>query len=375
MKIETELLHQQHDFSQARSSVSPIFQCSAFDSGSEYFYSRKNNPNIEELENIICRIERSKYSLAFSTGMTAIYIVLSLLKPGSHLVINKHIYGCSYKLFQNHCERLNISLNIIDLSNESDEEFNIKNVDMVIFETPTNPFLRTIDITKTSSLIKSINPKALIVVDNTWATPLYQNPLKLGADLTVYSATKYFSGHSDVMGGIVATNNFFLYERLLDERFYSGSILTPYSAWLLSRSMKTFSIRMKRHSDTTREIVTQLEKKFYVDHIYYPEINDCQLKSYGGIIFIDVPNYIGDRYSEIIKELKYFGTGTGMACVTSMIAKPYTGSHASMTPEEKNSMGITENLIRLCFGLEDPEDLISDLDNAIHNALKQNPLT
>lgn len=132
---------------------------------------------------------------------------------------------------------------------------------------------------------------------------------------------------------------------------------------------------MKRHSDTTREIVTQLEKKFYVDHIYYPEINDCQLKSYGGIIFIDVPNYIGDRYSEIIKELKYFGTGTGMACVTSMIAKPYTGSHASMTPEEKNSMGITENLIRLCFGLEDPEDLISDLDNAIHNALKQNPLT
>lgn len=210
MKIETELLHQQHDFSQARSSVSPIFQCSAFDSGSEYFYSRKNNPNIEELENIICRIERSKYSLAFSTGMTAIYIVLSLLKPGSHLVINKHIYGCSYKLFQNHCERLNISLNIIDLSNESDEEFNIKNVDMVIFETPTNPFLRTIDITKTSSLIKSINPKALIVVDNTWATPLYQNPLKLGADLTVYSATKYFSGHSDVMGGIVATNKLFL---------------------------------------------------------------------------------------------------------------------------------------------------------------------
>ncbi|MEL7610887.1 PLP-dependent aspartate aminotransferase family protein [Vreelandella titanicae] len=375
MKIETELQHLKHDYNEAKSSVSPIFQCSAFDSNSDYFYSRKNNPNIEELEKVICCIESSKFSLAFSTGMTAIYITLSLLKPGSHLIINKHIYGCSYKLFQKYCERLNINLKIIDLSNESEEEISIKKVDMVIFETPTNPFLKTIDIQKTSTLVKSINPDALIIVDNTWATPLYQNPLTLGADLTIYSATKYFSGHSDVMGGIVTTNNALLYEKLLSERFYSGSILSPYSAWLLSRSMKTFSIRMKRHSETTREIISKLKNRPYIDHIYYPEINDSQLKSYGGIIFIEVPQHIGSKYNEIIKELKYYGTGTGMACVTSMIAKPYTGSHASMTAEEKKGMGITENLIRLCFGLEDPEDLILDLDNAIHKSLKETSST
>lgn len=375
MKTETELLHLKYDYNEAKPSVSPIFQCSAFDSNSDYFYSRKNNPNIEELEKVICCIENSKFSLAFSTGMTAIYITLSLLKPGSHLIINKHIYGCSYKLFQKYCKRLNINLKIIDLSNESEEEISIKKVDMVIFETPTNPFLKTIDIQKTSTLVKSINPDALIIVDNTWATPLYQNPLTLGADLTIYSATKYFSGHSDVMGGIVTTNNAFLYEKLLSERFYSGSILPPYSAWLLSRSMKTFSIRMKRHSETTREIILKLKNRPYINHIYYPEINDSQLKSYGGIIFIEVPQYIGSKYNEIIKELKYYGTGTGMACVTSMIAKPYTGSHASMTAEEKKDMGITENLIRLCFGLEDPEDLILDLDNAIHKSLKETSST
>jgi len=368
MNVSTEILHIKVDDREAHPSVTPIYQCSAFSADSVFFYSRKANPNVTELEQVVASLEGSEYALAYSTGMSAIYMVLELLKPGASLVINKYIYGCSYKLFQRYAARIGAHLTILDLTTENGLKALPAHVDMVIFETPTNPFLKDIDIHAVSNAVKQNNPQALVVVDNTWATPIFQKPLNFGADISLYSATKYFSGHSDVMGGLVLVNDEVIYNRLLEGRFYSGSILTPNSAWLLRRSMQTFDLRMERHSRTTSWMLDYLQELPFVERVYYPRIDGKQLTGYGGIVFVDIRPDLIPFYKTFTGALKWFGTGTGMACVTSMVAQPFTGSHASMTDQEKADMGIGKGLVRLCFGLEDLEDLKEDLLQAFQSA-------
>lgn len=348
----------------ANASVTPIYQCSAFTAGSPYFYSRKNNPNVSEFEEIVSILEGAKYALAVSTGMTALYAVLELLCPGDVLVINKDIYGCSYKLFQRVCQQRKITLIVLDCSCLKNLKRIPKNTKMIIFETPTNPFLKTIDIQKVSKAIKAINSKAIVVVDNTWATPLFQKPLKHGADISIHSCTKYFSGHSDVMGGVILVNRDDLYEEIRNIRFYGGLILTPFSSWLLRRSVQTFGVRMKHHENTAKKLVNFLKKMKGVKRVYYPKIDRKQMFGYGGIIFFELREDLIKKYKAFTKALKLFGTGTGMACVTSMVAQPYTGSHASLTREEKKAMGLNESLVRLCFGLEDIEEIKNDIAQA-----------
>ena len=200
--------------------------------------------------------------------------------------------------------------------------------------------------------------------DNTWATPLYQLPLNFGADISLYSATKYFSGHSDVMAGIIVCNSELLYKNLKELRFYSGAILEPQSAWLLRRSMQTFAIRMKEHNFTTIILKDFLVNCKQVEKVYYPLIDGEQLTGYGTLIFFDIRENLIEKYHIFANSLKLFDTGTGMACVTSMVAQPYTGSHASMSDNEKTEMNLSKKLIRLSFGLENPVDLIQDLKNA-----------
>jgi|GEM_PF-6295562 len=233
-------------------SVTPVYQVSGFEAGSEFFYTRKNNPNSEELENVIATLEGSKYALAVTTGMTAIYMCLNLLSPGASVLICSKIYGCSFKLFQLHCRKNKLNLEIIDLTVDScqDDIYN-KKYDMCFFETPTNPFLDTININSISEACKHSNPNCIIVVDNTWATMLFQKPLKHNADISLYSGTKYFGGHSDVMSGFITMDNDALYTQLKDIRFYGGMILSPESAWLVRRSLQTFKIRMEKQSQTT----------------------------------------------------------------------------------------------------------------------------
>ncbi|CAH2809989.1 MAG: hypothetical protein CPDRYMAC_7035 [uncultured Paraburkholderia sp.] len=364
MSANTEALHLRVDNRDALPVVTPLYQCSAFTSDSPFFYSRKGNPNVSEFEQVVAKLENAKYGVAYATGMSAIYMTLELLAPGAKLVINKDIYGCSYKLFQRTASRLDLTLLILDLSTKSGIRQIPRDTDMIAFETPTNPFLKTIDITAVANHVKSTNPRAIVVVDNTWATPAFQHPLECGADISLHSATKYFSGHSDVMGGVALTNNDLLHNRLVDGRFYAGTILTPHSAWLLRRSMQTFNVRMKQHSMTTLEMADFVRALPHVKHVYYPSVDPTQLTGYGGIIFLDLQDDLVESYSEFARTLRWFDTGTGMACVTSMVAQPYSGSHASMTDEEKASSGIGKGLVRLCFGLEDPQDLKSDLLNA-----------
>lgn len=344
--------------------TTPLFQCSAFQTGSSHFYTRKSNPNSEEFENVVKTLEDTAFAISVTTGMSAISLTLDLLEPGDTLVINQDIYGCSFKYFQRLALRRHLKLVILDLSQKENLVKIPDNTSMILFETPTNPFLKTISISDVSIQVKKKNPKALVVVDNTWATPLFQSPTKWGADLSLHSATKYFSGHSDVMGGVILTDRADLHDQLKQDRFFVGCILAPHSAWLLCRSLQTLPLRMREHERVTKDMVRYLKDFSEIQKIYYPEIDGAQLKSYGGIIFFQFRDALKNKYPEFIRNLKLFKTGTGMAAVTSMVAQPFTGSHASMNSEEKYAIGLDEGLVRLCFGFEDPDDLKADLSQA-----------
>jgi len=364
---ETEALHHRINNAETHPVATPIYQNSAFTSDSPYFYTRKSNPNSVELEGALAILEKSSHVISTTTGMSAIMLVLQQLRPGDHLVINQFIYGCSYKLFQRYAEQIGITLTIMDLSEEDNYKNISNNVSMVLFETPTNPFLKTIQIEEVVKATLANNPNALVVVDNTWATALFQNPLECGAHVSLGSATKYISGHSDVMGGFIAVNDAKLADSLLESRFYSGAILDPNSAWLLRRSLHTFPIRMREHVRITETILSYLREKKEINHIYMPEISKNQLRAYGGILFFEFIDKFQNKYEKFRDALKLFDTGTGMACVSSMVAQPWSGSHASLCDSEKVSMGISTGLVRLCFGLESEDDLIADLENAFSN--------
>ncbi len=360
----TKALHTRIETKNANPAVTPIYQCSAFETDSPFFYTRKDNPNVAELEETVRILEGANFGVASSCGMAAINMILELLKPGDTLIVDPYIYGCSFRLFQRISERRNIKLKTADFSTQQGLEQISSKTQMVFFETPTNPFLKTVDIQKVSDRLKSLNPEGIVAVDNTWATPLFQRPLKYGADVSLHSGTKYFSGHSDVMSGMTLTNRKDLVNEFRDIRFYGGAILAPYSAWLTRRSLQTLNLRLEKQQQITIEMRDFLRKQSQIAKVYYPDVDGKQLTGYGGILFFEFSNGLERHYQKFIQSLKLFNTGTGMACVTSMVAQPYTGSHASMTCEEKKQIGLGENLVRLCFGLENPNDLKKDLANA-----------
>lgn len=361
---ETQSLHHRINNAETHPVATPIYQNSAFTADSPYFYTRKSNPNSVELEGALAILEKSKHVITTTTGMSAIMLVLQQLRPGDHLVINQYIYGCSYKLFQRYVQQMNLQLTILDLSDTKGCEAIPDGVSMVLFETPTNPFLKTIPIQEVAEITAKKNPQALVVVDNTWATALFQNPLECGAHISLASATKYISGHSDVMGGFIAVNDDQLADDILQTRFYSGAILDPNSAWLLRRSLHTFPIRMREHVRITQTLTEFLRSRDEVKKIYLPEKSAEQLRGYGGILFFEFSEKYQEGYTQFRDALNLFDSGTGMACVSSMVAQPWSGSHASLCDAEKIEMGINTGLVRLCFGLENADDLITDLRNA-----------
>ena len=361
----TRILRTRCEIEGADPVVTPLFQTSAFEASSPHFYTRKENPNGLEIEEVIAGLERSTHCLSVTTGMTALLVVLGLVPTGGTLVINTLIYGCTYRLCFREAKKRNLKLVVLDLSAGDESLSKIpEDAHMILFETPTNPFLRTINISSLARWRDKHAPGMLMVVDNTWATPLFQRPLECGADISLYSATKFFGGHSDVMGGFITTDRDDLHEEMSAERFYGGMILAPHSAWLIRRSMQTFSLRMREHERVTTEMHKFLESLSCIQSVYAPEVDGTQLTGYGCILFIEIGDELGQRYQLFRDALTLFSSGTGMACVTSMVAQPCTGSHASLTEDEKAAMGIGKGLIRLCFGFEDPNDLKRDLTNA-----------
>jgi len=360
----TRALHLRVETDGAKPSVTALFQSSAFEAGSPYFYSRKDNPNVAELEEVVAVLEGARHAVAFGSGMAAISAALDFLRPGNTLVINRLLYGCSFKHFQRVSERLGLKLVIADLSDHAALAGVEGPIHMVFFETPTNPFLRTLDIAEVAGAVKARHPDALIVVDNTWATPLFQQPLEWGADLSVHSGTKYIGGHSDLMCGLVLTDRDDLSDSLRACRFYGGAVLDPHSAWLARRSLQTLGVRVKQQASTTRQMCRFLEGIPQIARVFYPTIDGRQLRDYGGIVFVELAAGLETEYPCLLERLHLYDTGTGMACVTSMIAQPYSGSHASMTDLEKERIGLSRSILRLCFGLEEVEDLKQDLSAA-----------
>lgn len=373
MNIKTKLLHSKIDVVNAKPNVTPLFQCSSFLSESDFFYTRKSNPNYEELEGIVKDLDQAHFAISVTTGMAALALSLRLLKPGDHLIVGNLIYGCTLKLCKSICEQYGINIDIVDLTNIEEYKSKLKShTRMVLFETPTNPFLKSIDIATISSIGREYSTDIFIVVDNTWATPFFQNPLSLGADISVYSCTKYFSGHSDVMGGIITCNSADIYDSLKQLRFYTGAILDPHSAWLIRRSMQTFFLRMEGHQKVFADMVEFVKSFQEVQTVYSPVVDGYQLRGYGGILFFELQPEFIDKVNIFVNSLKLFERGTSMACIVSAIAQPFTGSHASLSLKEKEQMGLTKTLLRLCIGFEDLEDLkddfrmsISSLKNAL----------
>lgn len=376
MKPKTEVIRHRVDHHRAAPNVTPLYQCSSFLSSSEYFYTRKSNPNSEELEQAFAKLESFSpshpiFCTTVSTGMAAISAVLSLLRPGDELVINELIYGCSYAFFHNFCEHYGIRLKVLDLSLPDVWRTQMtSSTKMVFFETPTNPLLKTVSIRDVRALCKERNPDCLVVVDNTWATPLFQNALALGADICVYSATKYFAGHSDCMGGFITTYDESLNEQMRQYRFYAGSVLDPHSCWLIRRSLQTFFIRMREHVTGLEEISSFLGELPHVQVVYRPEIDGQQLTNYGGILFFELAAEYEPYVGEFMDSLELFDRGTSLACVASAVAQPWSGSHLSLSEDQKKRMGITKRLLRLSIGLEDIDDLKTDLRRAF-DALEQ----
>lgn len=346
----------------ARPSVTPMYLTSGFEAGSPYFYTRKSNPNVVELEQAVATLEHAAHGLAVTTGMTAISLALDLLEPGDTLCVGRDIYGCSYKLFERVSHRRRLTLHVVDLTAE--DPVIPAATRMVFLETPTNPFLKTIDIRRVSQAARRANPKALIVVDNTWATPLFQHPLEHGADLSLHSATKFLAGHADVMGGVVLTDRADLDDELRQARFFTGAILDPHSAWLLRRSLQTLPLRMREHERVTAYMQEFLAARPEVAQVFAPRVDGRQLTGYGGILCFELQSDLAAHYPAFAAELRLFDTGTAMACATSKVAQPYTGSHASMNAEEKAAMGLGPGVVRLCLGFEDPVDLEADLTAA-----------
>ncbi|MBL7899511.1 MAG: PLP-dependent transferase, partial [Crocinitomicaceae bacterium] len=305
MKKTTRSIHQRSDTSKALPAMTPLFQNSAFEFESDYFYTRKNNPNTEEFEDAVKILEECEFGISTNTGMSAINLVLTLLKPGQTVVLNREVYGCTYKLFQWFTENYQLKLVVADLTNPANMAIH---ADMVFFETPTNPFLLTVEIKKTCESFKKINPACLVVVDNTWATPLFQSPCLLGADISLHSATKYLSGHSDVMGGIILTNNASIHSKLLTMRFLTGTNMDPHSAWLLRRSLYTLEARLNQQSKTTSTLIEYLKTKKEIKKIYYPKLDKEQLSNYATLIFVDISDDLLSRYKDFCDQLTLFST-------------------------------------------------------------------
>jgi len=333
MKDSTIAVREKIDFSKSNPISTPIFQASAFRSGDPNFYSRNTNPNFEELESVLAKLDNAEFSVTLSSGMAAIASVIHLLVPGNEILVCSLIYGCTYRFLNDYCNKMGITIVFDDITNHKKAIAKIsKKTTMVFFETPTNPFLKTIDIKLITDTLKRINPNGLIVVDNTWATSMKQKPLDFGADIALYSGSKFFSGHSDVLIGAVTTNNAELYQVIKQYRFYHGAVPDAFSAWLTRRSLQTLEIRL---------IFFELNVERYDD-----------VK-----VFMDA--------------LELFDQGTSMASVASAVANPFYGSHLSMTSEEKLTISLNEYVIRLSIGLEDPDDLISDLDAAFRKLAKE----
>lgn len=357
-------------------TITPIYQTSTFTQEKigvtkGYDYSRSDNPTREVLEKAIAALENGAYGLAFASGLAAETAILSLLKPGDNIVAADDLYGGTYRLFTKVIANQGITTTFADGTNPASiESYITKNTKLIWIETPTNPLLKLSDIKAISKIAKDRG--ILLVVDNTFATPYFQKPLDLGADIVVHSVTKYINGHSDVVGGAVVTNNEELFQQIKFYQNAAGAILGPFDSWLTLRGLKTLTVRMERHESNAKKIAEFLVSNPNVINVNYPGLETHpqhnlakkQMTGFGGMISFEIQGGIPE-VNKFVESLKIFSLAESLGGVESLVSHPAQMTHASIPAYQRKNIGINDNLIRLSVGIEDVEDLIADLKYAL----------
>lgn len=379
MKFNTKTIHGgQHNVDPAYGAVMPpIYQTSTYSQTTPgghkgYEYSRSANPTRTALENALASIENGKFGLAFGSGLAAIDAVLKLFKPGDEIISTNDLYGGSYRLFTKIFEGLGIKFHFIGMQDAQKIEVHInKNTKLIWVETPTNPMMNIIDIEAVSTIAKK--HKVLLAVDNTFATAYLQQPLDLGADIVMHSATKYLGGHSDVVMGSLVVDNQELADKLYFIQNASGAIAGPMDSFLVLRGIKTLHIRMQRHCENGEKIANYLKSHPKVDKVYWPGFKDHpnydiakkQMTGFGGMISFTTAEGTEKSAVTILEKLKVFTLAESLGGVESLAGHPASMTHASIPKEEREKTGVLDSLIRLSVGIEDDEDLIEDLKQAM----------
>jgi cystathionine gamma-lyase / homocysteine desulfhydrase len=376
MKLKTKLIHGGVEGDPLTGAVVvPIYQVSTYKQEAigkhkGYEYSRTGNPTRFATEQYIADIEGGYKGFAFGSGMAAISTVIMLFNAGDHLICGDDVYGGTYRVLDKVFKRFGIEVSFVDTSNMASIEASVqKNTKAIMLETPSNPLMKVTDIAAVASLCKAKGLK--LMVDNTFMTPYWQNPLDLGADIVYHSATKYLGGHSDVVAGLVVVKDEDLAEKMHFVQNSVGGILGPQDSWILLRGMKTLGVRMEEHERNAREIAAWLNNRKDIVRVFYPglaehpahDIAQKQARGFGGMMSFDVGS--GERADKVLERIKWFSLAESLGAVESLISVPARMTHASIPAERRKELGITDGLIRLSVGLEDVEDLLEDLEQAL----------
>lgn len=355
------------------SVMNPIYATSTYSQEKllfepEFAYSRVSNPTRKGLETALAQLEGGKHCTTFSSGMAAITSVMNLFKSGDHIIVSRNVYGGVYRLFEEVLKNYGLNFSWVDTSDIKNLKNSLtKKTKMVYIETPTNPLMEITDIESVAEICKKAG--ILLVVDNTFMTPVFQNPLKLGADIVVHSTTKYLNGHSDSLGGAVICNDDEIGEKIKFICKTTGAVLSPFEAFLILRGIKTLFVRMQKHEENGKYICQFLLKQKKVKRVFYPmieknrKIHEKQSRGYGAMVSFEVSDF--KIVKKFFKKIKLFTLAESLGGVESLVCHPATMTHASIPKKIREELGIKDNLIRLSVGIENKEDLVSDIESAL----------
>jgi cystathionine beta-lyase len=378
MKFNTKTIHGGQIHDKAYGAVMPpIYQTSTYAQSTPgghkgYEYSRTHNPTRNALENAFASIENGNYGLAFGSGLAAIDAIIKLLKPGDEVISTNDLYGGTYRLFTKIYVGFGIKFHFIGMENaDKIESYVNHNTKLIWVETPTNPMLNIIDIKAVSKIAKKHN--IWLAVDNTFATPYLQRPLDLGADIVMHSATKYLGGHSDVVMGALIVKDKELADKLYFIQNASGAICGPQDSFLVLRGIKTLHVRMQRHCENGKAVAEFLSNHPKIEKVYWPglpthpnhDIAKSQMDAFGGMLSFTTKGNDYDASVKIVENLKIFTLAESLGGVESLSGHPASMTHASIPKEEREKTGVVDSLIRLSVGIEDIDDLINDLKQAL----------
>lgn len=379
MKFATKTIHSgQSPDKTTGAVVVPIYQTSTFKMDEinvhkGFDYSRSGNPTRQALEECLATLENGRFALTFSSGLAAEHAVLSTLRPGDHVIAAEDMYGGTYRLFEEVFKPFGLRFTYV-AGNISDFEKAIRpETKLIWIESPTNPLLSILDIAGVSTIAHKDNIK--VVVDNTFASPFFQQPLLLDADLVVHSTTKYIGGHSDLIGGAIIVNDEEWYTKIKFMQNAIGAVPGAFDCWLVLRGLKTLSVRMKQHEENALRIAVFLESHPKISQVFYPglpsnpshDLAKQQMTGFGGMISFRLRNGDEKSANSFLKKLKIIFLAESLGGVESLICYPATMTHASMPEKQRNAIGVTQDLIRFSAGIEDVEDLLEDLSRGLNN--------